>query len=121
MKLLFISYLFGNKSTGPNYSVPQQILAQSKHNNVFWYNINNLYTEQNIDVKCHTITDFPQLKISKLPKPFNQPDLVIFQGLYFFQYCKISSECRKKKIPYIIIPRSSLTYYAQKSKFIKRT
>ncbi|MEK5427756.1 glycosyltransferase [Cytobacillus sp. FSL R7-0680] len=121
MNILYITYLYGLKWTGPNYSVPSQINAQAKYDNVFWYNINNLYKEEQSEgIKCYDIDDFPNLKITELPDPFNSPDLVIFEGLYFYSYCKIANECRKKGIPYIIIPRSSLTSYAQKSKFLKK-
>lgn len=122
MNILYITYLFGKKWTGPNYSVPSQINAQSKYDNVFWYNINNLFKDRNNgNLKCNDIDDYPKLKISELPKPFNNPDLVIFEGLYFFSFCKIAKECRRRNIPYIIIPRSSLTEFAQKSKNIKKS
>ena len=39
MNILYISYLDGSKYVGPTYSVPMQIEAQSKCDNVFWYNL----------------------------------------------------------------------------------
>ena len=37
MNVLYISKLTGNLFAGPNNSVPAQIKAQSKIDNVFWY------------------------------------------------------------------------------------
>lgn len=122
MNILSISYLYGRKWTGPNYSVPNQILAQSKYDNVFWYNINDFIIGKTAgDIVCHCTDEYPSLKITDLPRPFNKPDLVIFESLYFKPFLKVASNCRKNGIPYIIIPRSSLTDAGQKSKAIKKS
>lgn len=42
MNILYLSNLTGNLFAGPNNSVPAQIRAQSKIDNVFWYNINKM-------------------------------------------------------------------------------
>lgn len=39
MNILYFSHLNNLISEGPNYSVPAQILAQSKYDNVFWINL----------------------------------------------------------------------------------
>ena len=41
MNILFLSVLDGRPWAGPTYSVPKQISAQSKVDNVFWYNLEN--------------------------------------------------------------------------------
>ena len=46
MNVLYISNLTGNLFAGPNNSVPAQIKAQSKRDNVFWYNINDIKREE---------------------------------------------------------------------------
>lgn len=121
MNILYITYLYGRKWTGPNYSVPSQIKAQSNYDNVFFYNLNNLYkNEGDNSIKCHNIEQYPKRKIKFLPKPFDNPDIVVFQGVYFYEYFKLARECIKRNIPYIIIPRSSLTELAQKSKILKK-
>ena len=38
MNILYLSHLSGASYAGPTYSVPKQIEAQSKIDNVFWYN-----------------------------------------------------------------------------------
>ena len=40
MNILYISNLSGSKFAGPSYSVPEQIRAQAKYDNVFWLNLN---------------------------------------------------------------------------------
>ncbi len=121
MNIVYVTSLSKNKCAGPNTSVPKQIEAQSKVDNVFWYNVNNLLLgEMTGDVKCHCTDEYPTLKITDLPKPFNKPDLVVFEGLYFISFIKLSLNCRKNNIPYIIIPRSSLTDAGQRSKALKK-
>lgn len=121
MNIVYVTELTKNKWAGPNTSVPKQIEAQSKIDNVFWYNVNNLVKAQKAgEIKCHCLDEYPALAIDKLPSPFNKPDLVIFEGLYHWQFLKIAKSCRKNRVPYIIIPRSSLTYQAQKSKAMKK-
>lgn len=121
LNIVYVTRLSTNKWAGPNTSVPKQIEAQSKVDNVFWYNVNDSIIGKTAgDVVCHCTDEYPTLKITDLPEPFNNPDLVIFEGLYFKPFLKVASNCRKNRIPYIIIPRSSLTYAGQKSKALKK-
>ncbi len=121
MNIVYVTRLSTNKWAGPNTSVPKQIEAQSKIDNVFWYNVNDFIIGKTTgDIVCHCTDEYPSLKITDLPKPFDKPDLVIFESLYFKPYLKVATNCRKKKIPYIIIPRSSLTNAGQKSKRLKK-
>ncbi|MDC7723219.1 glycosyltransferase family 4 protein [Priestia megaterium] len=121
MDIVYISMLTGKKSAGLSYSIPAQVKSQEKFDNVFWYNINNISKNQLINGEnCNNKGDFPALKIGQLPSPFNKPDLVIFEGVYIFDYINISKECKRRGIPYIVIPRSSLTKNAQKKKVLKK-
>ncbi|MGO1469478.1 MAG: glycosyltransferase [Tissierella sp.] len=121
MNIVYVTRLSKNKWAGPNTSVPKQIEAQSKIDNVFWYNVNDFIIGKTAgDIVCHCTDEYPSLKITDLPRPFNKPDLVIFESLYFKPFLKVASSCRKNGIPYIIIPRSSLTDAGQKSKAIKK-
>lgn len=121
MNILYISHLTNVISEGPNYSVPAQIKAQSEYDNVFWWNISEACQEMWLDTGLfHGIKEYPAKRISQLPKPFDNPDLVVFEGFYYFDYIILSKECRKRDIPYIIIPRSSLTKLAQERKKIKK-
>lgn len=121
LDIVYVTRLSKNKWAGPNTSVPKQIEAQSKIDNVFWYNVNDLIIGKKAgNIECHCINEYPSLRIKDLPKPFNNPDLVIFEGFYHVPFLKIAASCRKDKIPYIIIPRSSLTDAGQRSKYLKK-
>jgi len=52
--------------------------------------------------------------ISSLPKPFNKPDLVVFNEVYKTKYIKLANECIKFNIKYVIIPHGCLTDSARK-------
>lgn len=121
MNILFLSKLSGKKGCGPYYSIPNQVAAQRKVDNVFWYNLNHVVSEDWVkwaDVK--TLNEYPNERLCDLPKPFNIPDIVIVEEQYEFFRSKIIKEIREKNIPYIIVPRCSLTYEAQHRKFLKK-
>lgn len=122
MNLLYITHLSGNMWAGPNNSVPAQIIAQSKIDNVFWYNLN--YTSKKAWGKSgifYNLSDYPKKSIYELPMPFSKPDLVIFEGIYEYPLSRIAKEIKTLEIPYILIPRSQLTGKAQKQKSIKKS
>ena len=61
MNILFLSHLTNEISQGPNYSVPARIFAQSKYDNVFWWNLTD--AKQDFWVKTglfHNITDYSE-------------------------------------------------------------
>lgn len=119
MNILYISCLYGEQWAGPTKSVPNQITAQKKNDDVLWFNVNGTGNWSE-NINYFNSKDVPRLNINNIPKPFNKPDLVIFQGVYFWKFCFIASKLRKKNIPYIIVPRSSLTSSAQNSKKFKK-
>jgi len=119
MIILYISSLPETKSAGPRYSVPKQIALQSKFDQVYWVNLNK-HGIKNTEIESHDYENPKLFKLENLDPPFNNPDLVIFQEVYNLEYYNISYTLRKKNIPYIIIPRGSLTKSAQKQKGIKK-
>ena len=122
MNIVFISKLSGRLSTGPSNSVPRQVNAQAAVDNVFWYNTNNVCREEwkTGAAPCHTLDDFPDGSIASLPEPFNQPDLVVYEGFYEFPFEKTVSELKRMSVPYVIIPRGSMTKRAQSQKKLKK-
>ncbi len=121
MKIVYISKLNGAKWSGPSYSVPAQIDAQSKIDDVIWINLgqeensewNKLdyyYNKRKISFK----------KISGLMKPFDKPDLVVVEQFYAFSTEKVFYNLIKEKVPYIIIPRGEFTEAAQAQKHVKK-
>lgn len=121
MNILYITKLSGELWKGPNNSVPAQISAQSKMDNVKWYNLTNKRVGmwKKLPYYCD-LNDFETKKISKFSPPFNSPDLVVFESAYDFPFLNMFSELQKLRIPYIIIPRCELTQNAQKRKAFKK-
>lgn len=121
MNILYVSHLLDHMFAGPNHSVPAQISSQAKYDNVFWWNLTDAVQEDwNKLSYFHTQKDYPERKIKNLPVPFNRPDLVIFEAFYYIDDYRLSRECIRRGIPYIIVPRSALTYQGQKQKKMKK-
>lgn len=123
MNILFISNLSQSQSTGPVWSVPARIKAQSQIDNVLWINLSDAYHEHwnNVDVYTN-YKSYNKVELSSLPSPFNSPDVVVFEGFYGgLKEIKIAKECQRRKIKYVIVPRCSLTWNAMhnKSRFKK--
>lgn len=121
MNILVISNQNNNEWSGPTYSIPKQVSALSKVDNVFWYNLNY---DRNIEwekTACYyNLDDYPLKKISALPDPFHTPDIVIVEQFYPYGKIRIFDELIRCKIPYIIVPRGELTKEAQQRKFLKK-
>lgn len=114
MNILVISSVLPRNSHGLSWSVPASVDAQSKIDNVLWINTNEGYLSHWIKVKSfHRLNEYGKLRLESFPKPFDYPDVVIFEGFYnninevFF-----ANELYKKAIPYVIVPRSALTFQA---------
>ena len=121
MNIVYISHLTNIKAQGPNNSVPAQISAQSKIDNVFWWNLTDAIQEHWIQTGLfHGIEEFPVKDFINLPEPFNKPDLVVFESFYYMDDVKMARLCRKRKVPYVIVPRSALTRSGQKKKWYKK-
>lgn len=127
MNILYISNLSNNVDAGLNWSVPASVNAQQKFDNVLWVDLSKgafLKHWGKIDA-YHNIKDFGEkLSLNILPAPFNKPDYVVFEGFYYLSHVKFAIELQKYKVPYIIIPRGSLTADAFHNggwkKFIKK-
>ena len=98
MNVLYISNLTGNLFAGPNNSVPAQIKAQSKRDNVFWYNINDIKREEWKEINCYNLKDYPSGRLKDLPKPFNKPDIAVIEEFYCFPFCKIIKDINENNI-----------------------
>lgn len=130
MNILYISNILPVPWAGPTYSVPKQIQAQRKYDNVFWYNVINPNKDENkkwfTDVDWNKydyyadLSVYPTENIKSLPYPFCKPDLIIVEQFYGFARSSIIKQLEKIDIPYIIVPRGELTKAAQKRKLIKK-
>ena len=122
MNLLFLSHLHGRPHAGPTYSVPNQVMAQSEYDNVFWYNTISSAVESWKKISMyHDLSDFPKGTLSDLPEPFCRPDLIIIEGFYGLATSKIVKEIIRESIPFVIVPRGELTAQAQKRHHLKKS
>ena len=122
LNILFISKLSGQLYSGPNYSVPAQVKAQSQIDNVLWVNTHkhtpNCWKEQGLPILSYP--ELPHNRLASLPVPFCFPDLVVIEELYRHRFCSLIKDVRNAKIPYIVVPRSQLTAQGQKKKPLKK-
>lgn len=97
-----------------NWSVPARIKAQEQIDEVLWINTTQAEMPHFKETKAFTcLKDLgEELSLDVIPKPFDHSDLVVFEGLYFKEYLKLAKELRKQKIPYVIVPRGSMTHQA---------
>lgn len=113
MNILYISHLNTNVAAGPNWSVPASVNAQSKIDNVLWINTTDVTMEHWKSIRAfHNKMEYGGLHLNLFPEPFTKPDIVVFEGFNFIDFVFFSKELNKKKVPYVIIPRGSLTYEA---------
>lgn len=114
MKILYISHLSTNIAAGMNWSVPARVEAQSKVDDVLWINTTKKMLPHWEKVSVHhNLSEYgEELHLDIIPDEFRKPDVVVFEGLYFKEYLTFAKELRKEKIPYIIVPRCSMTKQA---------
>jgi glycosyltransferase involved in cell wall biosynthesis len=121
VNILYISSISANPTSGLYYSIPSQVKAQGSFDNVALYNLSDKVSPLLIDMQnFFSIEGYPTLKIKNLPTPFSNPDLVIFEDFYLPKYVNIAKELERLKVPYVIVPRGSLTSGAQKKKWLKK-
>ena len=127
MNLLYISNLSNNVDAGLNWSVPASVKAQQKYDNVLWVDLTkDAFQSHWSEVKAyHNIKEYgDKITLEVLPAPFCKPDCVIFEGFYYIEHVNFAKELRNKNVPYILIPRGSLTADAFHNggwrKFIKK-
>lgn len=121
MNILYITHLTGQLSDGPCYSVPEQIKAQSRYDHVFWWNLTPPVLDHWVETGLfHGVGEFPNKAIRFLPQPFDCPNLVVFEDFYYADDVFHAYECRKRHIPYVIVPRGALTHQGQSQKHVKK-
>ena len=121
MIVLYIGGINDNRSAGPNINIPQNVFYGSKYAEI---GIVNCYeTKNNIILKHKNYFSKEKLvnyDVKSLPKPFNNPDIVVFEEVYRTFYVKVAKKLVKYGIPYVITPRGSITFHAQQRKKLKK-
>lgn len=112
--ILHIGYVDSNKASGVNVAIPKMVHAQHKYANTLLLNLSNEYSDE------LSISYLQYACIQSLPSPFNKPTIVIFHEIYRKPFIKLSRECMRANIPYIIIPHGGLTERAQRIKAYKK-
>lgn len=123
MIILHIAPINTTVVNGFRFSVPGLIAAQNDipKVQVALLNIEDSKKFSINELEVQNIKIFEKVRrVDKLPEPFNSPDIVIFHGVYKVEYINLSKELTKKNIPYIIVPRVSLTKGAQNQKRVKK-
>lgn len=122
MNILYISHLSGKVANGLSYSVPASVKAQAQIDNVLWLNTSLGEMSHWLEVKSFRKSKVIR-NLNKLSPPFNNPDLVVFEGFYDdVNDVLLGRWLERNNIPYIIIPRSALTIQAMNNhaKFKKK-
>lgn len=119
--ILHILHAEGGQESGVRSIVPKHIEHQAKYAKVALLNCNNTDVNELKNIcEVYKTQDIKDGRISNLPEPFNNPDLVVFHSIYYYSYIKLYKQCKKMNIPYIIVPHGSLTRKAQKQKWFKK-
>lgn len=121
MNIIYVSALEGGKYSGPLYSVPKQIESQKKFDNVFWVNLTKIEIYKELQGDLYHFIPLKSFSFEKLPPPFNNPDIVIFEEFFKLECGILARRLIRKKIPYIIVPRCQMTEKYIQNKKIKKT
>lgn len=116
MTIIHIYHSLGRAFAGADVVIPEHIMEQQHIERVGCVNITNI---QNLKIE-NQFEYYKGLKLSSLPAPFNNPDIIIFHQIYYPKFLDIARQACKANIPYIIIPHGSLTIEAQKMKRFKK-
>lgn len=121
INILYISALEGGKYSGPLLSVPNQVKAQGKIDNVYWVNLTDIDIASLKYKNIYHYISIIDVLFNKSPILFCKPDIVIFEEYFKIECCLIARKCEKENIPYIIIPRCQMTKQYLVNKKWKKT
>lgn len=115
MNIIFFSQISTKYLSGLNWSVSSGVKAQEQIDNCLWVEITDSAMDHWREVySFHHLFEYGRrLHLNYFPKPFSRPDIVVFEGFYNIRYAIFASELKRKRIPYIIVPASSMTVAAQ--------
>lgn len=114
MIIIYISNIGKDKAAGMYWSIPASVVTQQLYDECLWVNLNGC--DETSWRKVSAFRTINDVNLSDFPKslssPYSHPDVVVFEGFYNLQHVKMAKMLRYRNIPYIIIPRGSLTKQA---------
>lgn len=116
MTILHIGKISNNPYSGVCAVVPKYLFYQNKYADVALWNLSN----EHVDQINNQYSFFLYKNIKDLPKPFNKPDIIVFHEIYRIEYVSLYKQVLRCNIPYVIIPHGSLSYGAQRKKYLKK-
>ncbi|WP_192483101.1 MULTISPECIES: glycosyltransferase [Cysteiniphilum] len=118
MKTLHICAIFHDVSNGPSFSVPAMIKALNE-NGVVSDLVNLTHQRANPSItKKYAFKYFDYKDFSF--KSMQNYDLIVFHQFWEKQFISLSANCFLRRLPYIVVPRGSLTKNALKRKWYKK-
>ncbi len=120
MIVLHIAAIDNNSFNGVCVAVPQHVISQMEYATVGFINIKKTAIDS---LKNYPETQMELVEpfdITKVPAPFNKPDLVVFHECYRPLYLKIANNLLRNNIPYVCMPHGELGLEAQKKKHLKK-
>lgn len=118
MNILHVAPLTMKKSSGLTYSIPNFVKAQNCLSGIK----SDLLISVNTD---ETMEDFYYIDNFSSRVDLNDfldgYDIVVFHSTYIYNHIKLSKILRRKKIPYVIVPRGGFSKKSKKIKRIKKT
>ena len=114
--ILHFACIDNSKTSGVSIAVLQHVAAQGQFADTALINTNGIEIPG-------VQTQLPFSKpfdVRALPKPFDRPDLAVFQECYRPAYLGIARHLRKNGIPYVIVPHGELGKEAQQKKHFKK-
>lgn len=121
MIILNIAGLSDKRYAGPNINVPICVFYEEKIATAGLYNTGKKSLDNVKELEYFFDKEkMKKFNIKELSKPFNKPDIVVFNSMYIIDHVKIARKLNKYNIPYIIIPRGALTKKAQQKKWYKK-
>lgn len=122
MNILHFAPINHSVPNGFRFSVPGLVSAQNRLPGVeaCLVNIGDVAKLDYSEVSKFDFEFLPKAdRIRDMLKVY-RPNIVVFHGVYHTQYLRLASNMLKARVPYVVVPRSSLTSGAQQQKKFKK-
>ena len=114
MVILHIAHLDSLRASGVNAVVPQHVIHQRNYADTALWNVGEPMKFEGVEQQ------FSVKSLDELPMPYRAPDIAVFHELYRPKFLPIAKALRRRGIPYVVVPHSSLNRAAQKKGMLKK-